>query len=453
MTDHRPYPASRALRAWLCAVGVALLLPSSASSATWTTVANPAFPDSYRAFQDTYGGAIAWFSPAQRGGIFAWTTTSPPDETSASTLLALRDDGTLGAEIQAPGVYLGATADASGETTALLTGLPKAGADPDRYPPGVLWRRYGRSGELAGSGQLSTGQIAIRPTIQANSRGDMLVVWVEGKRGKFRLRAATRQAGTPVFGPPVTLGSDPTSTGLIAADVSDDGRLLVAYEGSLRGTTSKPKPEAAPQMAAWTGTIGGGFTPRQSIGRRDPSTSVAAAFDGRGRGYVVWQGSGRGVSTPQLVSLPPGARSFSEPVDLDPRRPLDSEPVLAVNETGGGALVAWARDAPYPAYAATISAAGQVTARQQLGRGLPLTAATADGVAAVAVDVGDARTRFAVRERGSKRFGALERPGKRALYADSIRLLVEPDGALRVTSEITDQGGQPRVLTLRRSAR
>ncbi len=454
MPHPRPPRALRAARSWLAAacLGFTLAIPSPAAAATWSTASEAAFPDSYRAFQDTYGGAIAWFEPAQQGGVFAWETAGLPEGTSGTTLLALRADGSLGPEMLTPGTYLGATADAGGDTTVLLTGPPEAGADRDRLPAGVHWRRYDRSGQLLASGQFSDRRVAIQPAVAANPRGDVLAVWLEGKRGDYRLRAATRRAGEPGFGAPATLGSDRNQIGFVAADVSDDGRLLVACEGLLRGTRATPKHEPSPQVSAWTGTIDRGLSARQSIGRRDQSTSLSAAFDGRGRGYVVWQGTGRGPTTPQLASLPPGAAKFGAPIDLDPRQNMDSEPVLAADPAGGGAVVAWARDQRYPAYAATISSAGRVAARDYLGIGLPSAAATMNGVSAVAVDVSSARTRFAVRERGAADFSPLERPDHRSFYADSVMLVVEPGGQLRVTGEITDRTGRARLLALRRSA-
>lgn len=443
----RTRPVARLASAGLL---VALLVPSAASAATWTTRSQVAFPDSYRVFQDTYGGAIAWFSPAQGGGVFGWETPGLPATSPGTTFVPLREDGSLGGEIKAPGTYLGATADAKGEITVLVTG-PAGSGRGELLPRGVFWRRYGAAGELVASGQLSAGRAAIQPALAANSRGDLVAVWLEGKRGKFQLRAATRGAESSGFGAPVELGSDPSEIGLIAADVSDDGRLVVAYEASLRGASGKRAREAAPKLTAWTGTIVGGVTARQAIGRRDRTTSVDAAFDGLGRGYVVWQGTGGGNARPQLATVAPGAAAFSAPVDLDPHRRSESEPMLATDQVGGGAVVAWTRAKTYPVIAATIDADGQLGSRQTVGTGLPVAAATSGGVSAVAVDVGEARSRIAVRDRGTGRFGKLERPAGRSLYADSIRIVVEPSGQLRVTGEITDESGQARVLTLLRA--
>lgn len=386
--------------------------------------------------------------------MLAWETPNAPAGAGSTTLLPVESDGGFGREISAPSGYLKMTTDGHGATTALFTGPPVAGADPDRLPPGLRWRRYDSAGQETAGGDLTSEQVVSGPAVAANARGDVLVVWLASAHGDRFLRASTQRAGATTFTTPVTLGSDPNQLGLIAADVSDDGRLLVAYESSLRGTAGQPKKERAPQLTAWTGTITGGLRGRRSLGRRAATTSLSARFDGRGRGYVLWQGPGDGHdrTTPRLASIAPDANRFGTAVDLDGGLTEYTEPILAT-DPAGGAAVTWSRDEPHaPAMVAVVDAAGRVTSRQQVGRGQATALATQNGVAAVAVDVNSTTAGVAVRERGAARFGALQRPTDE-YNAEPFDLAVEADGRVRFVAEFTDRRDQPRLLTMMRSAR
>jgi hypothetical protein len=230
--------------------------------------------------------------------------------------------------------------------------------------------------------------------------------------------------------------------------VSPSGRVLVAYSAPLRGTAADPAKVVAPQMTVWSGSVGGHLAGPVAIGARAKETNVSAAFDGRGRGYVMWQGNGH-HNSPQLASIAPGAKRFSAVVDLDPHRNEYAEPVLAADSSAGGAVVAWTRGAPYPLTTASIDGNGRVAAHREVGGDPVAHVLLRGGVAAVASILDGSVVKFAVRPRGSTRFGTLGTVSRRPLYAATDMLSIDPDGRARITCDLDESAKRPpRLVTL-----
>lgn len=442
---------------WLAGAGLlaALTSPTLALGATWSTLGDVPFPKSYAAFLDENTGAGAYVLPGRPSGLLAWETPGAADDApSSSTLVPLRLDGTLGRQRNVPGDFVGASFDVRGAATVLLTGESVEPPDGERVMTGVTWRRFDRTGKPGRGAELTEAVLGVDPVIAGNRRGDAVAVWLESLDGTrvLRMSAHAAGAGNPGFSDPVTLGTDPKETGLISAAVSEDGRVLIAYGAALRGEAANTAKRTAAQMVAWTGRIGGRLTGPVPLGRRAASTSVSASSDGRGRSYVVWQGSGRRAS-PQLASLAPRAKTFTPAVDLAPGRRAFAEPLLAT-DPAGGAVVVWSRFKPYGLMAASIDALGRRAAVQQVGSGLPIDVAARGGTAVIATDPGDASevVKFSVRPTRSGRFGALERAGRETFYGARDMLGVDPDGRVRVTTAVDADGDRaPRLVTLVRT--
>lgn len=439
------------------ALALGMGVPAPASAATWSLAHDAAFPQSYRTFLDENSGAGAAIQPRRPFGLASWSTPGRAETAPATTIATLTAGGTLGRASQADGNLIDFGVDAAGTATATFVGGRSNPAENDEvFEAGITWKRFGRDGRVRSSGSFSDAFVGSEPRVATNFRGDAVVVWVDSVADDQQvLRVSTHRVGQRGFTAPATLGVDTTPQPSTSVSLSRDGRVLIAYAGTLpeRGSTAPPAKGVPAQTTVFTGRVGARLTGPTAVGRRG-DTNVFTAFDGRGRGYVVWQNAG-GRHSPQLATLAPGATRFSKAVDLDPGKSEYAEPLLAADPgPAGGAVVAWSQNAPYPLVTAAIGADGKVTARQTVGRGLPVDLAVRNHVAALATDDGQGygRVQLFVRDRSASRFGPEERPSRKSLSVAPGQLTIDPDGRVRLTADLDDSAKRlPRLLTYLRS--
>lgn len=404
----------------ISALGQQAILPSVAmASGGTTTVAWPAtgIADISAQVATRLAGSTAFGSAQQvadvplPGDMYPVSVGVAGD--GATTLAWARDDGT--------NVVVQAATRPAGAAT---------------YGPA---QEIGAAGPSYGGGVYSM-DLAVAPD------GSASIVWRHDDVVGFNVRAATRPAGSAVFGAPEDLpysptpGTDSDKPQVVAAP---DGTFTAAWarDGVIQVATRRP--------GATSYGDPGNLTVIPPAGSGAAAPQVAAAPDGAIT--AVWGLNYGTDSVVQAATRAAGAGTFGAPVNLSAAAPMGAVllvPQVAIG-SDGTAVATWVRTngiarviqaATRPVGASTFGSPINLSAEGPAGvnSNRPQVAVAPDGATTVAWhydDGADSTIRAASRLAGDATFGAPERLSASPSYDPAIA--VAPDGATTVAWSIS----------------
>jgi hypothetical protein len=181
---------------------------------------------------------------------------------------------------------------------------------------------------------IATGPQMLRVTLAGNDRGDVALAWWERTTGSSRLRVAVRHAGERFGAPEVLAGS---GFGDVAVAVAPKGDVLVAWASRNR---IRARTRAAGRPS---------FGPADVVAAGAPRADVEAGLAESGRAAVAWaaqrasEGGALGRATYAAAVRRAGRTAFGRVQVLERQGASHvASPVRLAVEPAGRATLAWA---------------------------------------------------------------------------------------------------------------